>query len=168
MRRKIIEFLIVFISFILQRTVFKAVSMGGISPNLLIIVTAAFGFIRGQKEGMYVGFLAGILTDILFGNGMIGLYALIYSFIGYMNGLFSRVFYPEDIKLPIFLIVISDFIYSFICYILTFLLRSRLDLPFYLLHVMIPEMVYTALVTLIIYRFLLSIEKGIEEKEEVE
>ena len=168
MRRKIIEFLIVFISFILQCTVFKAVSMGGISPNLLIIVTAAFGFIRGQKEGMYVGFLAGILTDILFGNGMIGLYALIYSFIGYMNGLFSRVFYPEDIKLPIFLIVISDFIYSFICYILTFLLRSRLDLPFYLLHVMIPEMVYTALVTLIIYRFLLSIEKGIEEKEEVE
>ena len=168
MRRKIIEFLIVFISFILQCTVFKAVSMGGISPNLLIIVTAAFGFIRGQKEGMYVGFLAGILTDILFGNGMIGLYALIYSFIGYMNGLFSRVFYPEDIKLPIFLIVISDFMYSFICYILTFLLRSRLDLPFYLLHVMIPEMVYTALVTLIIYRFLLSIEKGIEEKEEVE
>ena len=80
----------------------------------------------------------------------------------------SRVFYPEDIKLPIFLIVLSDFIYSFICYILTFLLRSRLDLPFYLLHVMIPEMVYTALVTLIVYRFLLGIEKGIEEKEEVE
>ncbi len=168
MRRKIIEFLIVFIAFILQCTVFKAVNMGGISPNLLIIVTAAFGFIKGQREGMYVGFIAGIFTDILFGNGMIGLYALIYSFLGYLNGLFSRIFYPEDIKLPIFLIVISDFLFTFICYILTFLLRSRLDLPFYLLHVMIPEMVYTALVTLILYRFLLGIEKGIEEKEEAE
>ena len=142
--------------------------MGGISPNLLIIVTAAFGFIRGQREGMYVGFIAGLLTDVLYGNGIIGLYALIYAFIGYLNGLFSRIFYPEDIKLPIFLIVISDLIYSFICYTLTFLLRSRLDLPFYLIHVIIPEMVYTALVTLIIYRFILGIEKSIEEKEDVE
>ena len=168
MRRKIIEFLIIFISFILQCTVFKAVNMGGISPNLLIIVTAAFGFIRGQREGMYVGFIAGLLTDVLYGNGIVGLYALIYAFIGYLNGLFSRIFYPEDIKLPIFLIVISDLIYSFICYTLTFLLRSRLDLPFYLIHVIIPEMVYTALVTLIIYRFILGIEKSIEEKEDVE
>ena len=142
--------------------------MGGISPNLLIIVTAAFGFIRGQREGMYVGFIAGLLTDVLYGNGIVGLYALIYAFIGYLNGLFSRIFYPEDIKLPIFLIVISDLIYSFICYTLTFLLRSRLDLPFYLIHVIIPEMVYTALVTLIIYRFILGIEKSIEEKEDVE
>ncbi|MCR4745962.1 MAG: rod shape-determining protein MreD [Lachnospiraceae bacterium] len=168
MRRKIIEFLIIFISFIIQCTFFKAVNMGGISPNLLIIVTATFGFIRGQREGMYVGFLAGLFTDILFGNGIIGLYTLIYTFVGYLNGLFSRIFYPEDVKLPIFLIIVSDFIYSFICYILTFLLRSRLDLPFYLIHVMIPELVYTALITLIFYRFILIIEKVIEEKEEME
>ena len=168
MRRKIIEFLLVFISFVIQCTCFNAVSMGGIVPNLLIIITAAFGFMHGQKEGMYVGFLSGIFIDVLFGNGIIGLYALIYTFIGYLNGLFSRIFYPEDVKLPIFLIVISDLIYSFICYILTFLLRSRLDLPYYLIRVMIPEMVYTALVTLIIYRFILNIETGIEIREDAE
>lgn len=168
MRRKIIELIIIFLSFIIQCTFFKAVSLGGIVPNLLIIVTSTFGFMRGQREGMYVGFLAGLFTDVLFGNGIIGLFTFVYTVIGYLNGLFSRIFYPEDIKLPILLIVVSDFLYNFLCYVFTFLLRSRLDLPFYLIHVILPEMVYTALVTLLFYRLIFGVESMIEEKEDVE
>ena len=41
----------------LQCTVFKALSIASISPNLLIVVVASFGFMRGKKEGLFVGFL---------------------------------------------------------------------------------------------------------------
>ena len=166
MKRKIIELILVFVCFILQCTFFKAISLGGIVPNLLVIITATFGFMHGQREGMYVGFISGLLTDIMFGNGLIGLYVLIYVIVGYFNGLLSRVFYPEDIKLPIFLVMASDFLYCFISYILTFLLRSRLDLGYYLIHVIIPEMIFTVLITLVIYKGILNLETWIEETED--
>ena len=46
MKRKITVLLIVIVCFLLQTTMFQALSIASISPNLLIIVTASFGFMR--------------------------------------------------------------------------------------------------------------------------
>ena len=54
---------------------------------------------RGRKEGMAVGVICGLLTDVFWGN-TIGFYILLYTVIGYLNGTFERLFYDEDIKLP--------------------------------------------------------------------
>ena len=35
--------------FILQSTVFQAFAIGSIVPNLLLILTVSFGFMRGKK-----------------------------------------------------------------------------------------------------------------------
>ena len=43
----------------------------------MLIITASFGFMRGPREGMFVGFASGLLIDIQHGD-MIGFYALIY------------------------------------------------------------------------------------------
>ncbi|SKB71873.1 rod shape-determining protein MreD [Lachnospiraceae bacterium] len=168
MRRKILEIIIIFIAFILQCTVFRLIALGNVVPNMMIILTSAFGFMRGKKEGMFVGFFCGILTDILFGNGIIGLYALIYVWIGCGNGLFNTLFYPEDIKFPIVLIGVSDLVYGFVYYVFTFLLRSRLDLGYYMLHIVLPEAIYTILVTVVVYRLLLYFEEVMELREKQE
>lgn len=113
---------------------------------------------------MIIGFFCGILSDIFFGEA-IGLYALILMYIGYMNGKFSRVFYPEDIKLPAALIVASDFCYGFICYVLLFLLRGRLSFGYYFMNVILPEIVYTAVVTIILYPLILLLNRWLENGE---
>ena len=58
MLRKIVLFIIISICFVLQTTTFQFFSFANISPNLLIIVVSAFGFMRGKREGMYIGFFA--------------------------------------------------------------------------------------------------------------
>ena len=68
MKRKIIVILTVIICFLLQSTIFKFLSFASISPNLLIIVTSSFGFMRGKKEGMVIGFFSGLLIDIFYGS----------------------------------------------------------------------------------------------------
>ncbi len=151
-----------FVCFLLQCTFFKNISLGGIGPNLLIILTSAFGFMKGKDEGMFVGFLSGIMIDILYGNGIVGLYTLIYTYIGYTNGMFHRIFYPEDVRFPIILITISDLVYCFLSYILTFLLRNRLEVGFYMSHVIIPEVVYTVFITILFYKLLLKLEMSLE------
>ncbi len=167
MRRFIVSFLLVISCFVLQSTVFKAIAFGGIIPNLMIVLTASFGFMRGEKTGLLFGFFCGLLADIFFGN-VIGLYAIIYMYIGYVNGKFNKIFYPDDIKLPLALILVSDITYGFLCYVILFLMRGRFHFTYYLLHIILPEMVYTIGVTLIFYPFLLWINKRLEYREQKE
>ena len=156
--------LFVIICFLLQCTVFNNLSFGGIIPNLMIIVTASYGFMKGRKSGLLVGFFSGLLMDIFF-SSILGFYALIYMYIGYLNGIFRKMFYPEDIKLPIALIVSSDFIYNMVIYILSFLLKGRFQFSYYFLNIIIPEMVYTIIVTCVLYPLLLLVESRLEWRE---
>ena len=65
---------------------------------------------------MAVGVICGLLTDVFWGN-TIGFYILLYTMIGYLNGTFERLFYDEDIKLPLVLISGSELIYGgIICF----------------------------------------------------
>lgn len=164
MRRKITVVIIVIICFLLQSTLFKALSIASISPNLLIIVTSSFGFMRGKKEGLLTGFLCGLCIDIFYG-GTIGFYAMIYMYLGYINGLFRKVFFPEDIKLPMILITASDFVCNLLVYVFQFLFRRQFHFPYYMIHIIIPELVYTILVTVFLYFILLKINQKLEMAE---
>ena len=165
MRRFIVSVLLIIICFLLQTTVFKGIAFGGIVPNLLIILTASFGFMRGESTGLIFGFFCGFLADIFFGN-VLGLNAMIYMYIGYANGKFHRIFYPDDIKLPLCLILFSDLAYGFLYYITLFLMRARFYIRYYFLHIILPEVVYTLLITLLLYPLILWLNKKLEDAEE--
>lgn len=164
MKRNIILFFVILCGFVLQTTLFQTLSFGGISPNILIIITVSYGFMHGKKCGMVVGFICGLLMDIFYGS-VLGFYALVYLYIGAANGVFHSIFYQDDIKLPLALILTSDFVYSFICYVLLFLLRSRFDFIFYMKNIIIPEIVYTIFVTVFIYPCILLLNRTTDEDE---
>ena len=164
MRRKIVLTITIIACFLLQCTVFKALSIASISPNLLIVVVASFGFMRGKKEGMFVGFFCGLLIDIFYGS-MIGFYALIYMYIGFCNGFLYKIFFDEDVKVPMVLVAGSDIAYGVLVYGLQFMLRGRLDFFSYLQHIILPEMVYTVLLTAVLYRPLYRLNRWLTENE---
>lgn len=164
MLRKFVLTISIIVFYILQCTIFKSLALASVSPNLLLILTFAAGFMRGKKEGMYVGFFSGLILDLFYGK-TIGFNAILYMYIGYINGFFNSVFYDEDVTLPIGLVCASDFVYNFFYYIFSFLLRNRLDFPYYLIHIIIPEMIYTVVITLLIYRLMLRINRKMESIE---
>ena len=164
MKRIIVVTLLVIVCFLLQCTVFHALAFGGIVPNLLIVLTASFGFMRGEKTGLIIGFFCGLLMDIFFGE-VIGFNALLYMYVGYTNGKFNHIFFPEDVKLPIVLIICSDLFYSITCYILMFFMRARFHIGHYFLHVILPEIVYTIVITIFLYPVILWINRKLESSE---
>ena len=164
MYRKITMLLLILISYLIQSTMIRILPMGGVAPNLLIILTSSFGFMRGKKDGMFIGFISGLVMDILFGN-IIGFYALVYMVIGYLNGFFATIFYPEDIKLPVALIMSSELVYCFLIYFFRFLIQGKLRFGYYFLHVILPEIVYTIFVTIIVYKVILNINEWLEDVE---
>ena len=164
MLRKIVVTLFILFGFILQCSVFGSIAMAGIIPNLMIILTSSFGFMRGEREGLIIGFCCGLLNDIFFGS-FLGFYALVLMYIGFLDGKFSRIFYPEDIKLPIALIVTSDLSYGVICYVLLFMLRGKFQFAYYFSHVILPEALYTIVVALFLYPVILKVNEKLEAGE---
>lgn len=165
MKRKVITFVIILVCFLLESTIFHNIKITTVSPNLLIIVTSSFGFMRGKKTGMAVGFVSGFFVDLFWGH-LMGFNMLLYTIIGYFNGAFKRLFYDDDIKLPIGLITASELVYGVITYVFMYMLRGDFGFDVYLLHIIIPELVYTILVTLILYQMILHVNKKLEAEEQ--
>lgn len=155
---------VVLVCYLLQCTLLPYISLASVKPNLMIIITAAFGFMRGPKEGMAVGFFSGLLTDIQFGS-ILGFYALVYLLLGFVNGLFRQVYYDEDIKLPLVLIAASEFLYGLVIYLLMFMLRSEFHFIYYLGHNIIPELIYTIAAGLGVYPLILYFNRKLEAEE---
>lgn len=165
MKRKITVFLIIFITFLLQSTVFSRLLSSSVRPNLLVIVTSSFGFMRGKKEGMFVGFATGIFVDLFWGTTL-GFNMMLFSFIGYINGYFHRLFFDEDIKLPLVLIGVSEFLFGVVTCFCNYVLRGDFEFYYYLIHIILPELVYTILATLILYQIILHVNKKLESEEQ--
>lgn len=163
-KRICITILLVLVGFVLQCTVFARLSLGSIKPNILLIIVASLGFLRGSREGMLAGFLAGILIDIQFGE-LLGFYALFYLIIGYVNGLLGITYYVENLKLPLAFIAASEFCYGVLIYLLMFMMRSEFDFPYYFSHIIIPELIYTILVAVVLYPLIRLMNHRIETEE---
>lgn len=167
MKRFITLALLITTCFLFQTTVFQMLSLADVVPNLLLMLTVAFGYMRGEKEGLYIGFCCGLLVDCIYGD-VVGIYAFIYMLIGYINGFVNKMYYSDDIIIPVALVAASDFIYDFLYYVFEFLLRGRLNFFFYLKRIMLPELIYTVLLSVLFYKLFHTINSWLEKMEKRE
>ncbi|MBR1860393.1 MAG: rod shape-determining protein MreD [Lachnospiraceae bacterium] len=164
MIRKLVMVVGAFILFLLQSCVFTQFNTGGIYPNLLLLITSIYGVMHGERAGIITGFLLGMIFDIFYGD-MIGLHALILMYIGYLNGKFCGIYYPEDIKLPLGLVFLSNVSYGILTYIFEYLIRGRVHFGYYFVHIIFPEILYTMLMMIVIYPLIVVIYNGFEKAE---
>ena len=163
--RKIIMTGIVILAAFIQTAVFPLFSFQIPYPNLMILLTSVFGFIAGKREGMYTGFICGLCMD-LSGGTVLGFSALLFMYLGYMNGMIRRFIYEEDIIFPIILVAATDFAYNFIYFVLNFMLRNRLQFGYYFIHTVLPEILFTAVLVLFSYKQFLKLHKRLLRYEE--
>ena len=78
---------------------------------------------------------------------------------GFFSGYAFRIYYDDDIKVPMLLTAIMDLLYNLAVYILQFLLRGRIGLFTYLYRIIIPEIVYTVFLTVIVYKIFYFINR---------
>ena len=163
MRRVLALGVLIIINFSLQSTVFGFHDINSITPNLLLILTMSFGLMRGRKEGRLVGFFSGFLMDVFF-SSVLGPYMLIYMLIGYINGFFHKNYMIEDVLLPLIVIVADEFVFNIVIYLIFFFLRNQLDFGLYLRRIIFPETLCTTLLTIIIYKLYVIINKHLKVK----
>ena len=163
-RRLLLYLFSLFVLFLLQISLPVFMPFTALKPNLLLILVSAFGLLRGERTGLLLGFLSGLLIDLLFGD-VVGLYALIYMFLGFIVGTFYKSFATNRILLSVSLIGAADVFYGFVCYVFLFLLRGRFHFGYYLWHVILPEAVFTMTIAVLLYPLFLKINDLLEERE---
>ena len=163
--KKVLVFAVsVYILYILQTALFPYFELGGIVPNLLLILTTFYGFMRDKREGMIAGFVCGIVLD--FSTGLLfGVHTLALLLIGFLNGFFRRIFFGDDVKLPILFTGISDLFYGMFMYVFFFIPRGSTHFSYYLKSVMIPEAIYSVMVAFVLYFIYAKIFEVLDQDE---
>ena len=153
MRRVAVLTILLILSFLLQTTVFSLHDLTGPAPNLTLILTMSFGIMRGRKEGLLTGFFSGLLYDLFFGS-YLGIYAFVYM----------KKYLMEDISLPVLIIIVDQLVLDMITFIGNFLLRNRVNLGYMFVHHMLPQLLYDVLLTVLVYRIYLRINRHLRRK----
>lgn len=152
-KKKIVAFIVILVSFVLQTTLFQEIALASVVPNLVLVVTISYAYLRGRTSGILIGLLCGFMLDMMYGS-LIGLYGFIFMTIGFVVGFCQKLYFTDSLLLPTVLIAGGDFVYCSYCYITEFLMRGRTHLGFFFLHNFLPEILYTTIVGIALYRFI--------------
>lgn len=166
MKRYISMFILFYICFLLQTTVFAYFKISNVMPNLILLITSISGFMYGRRMGMFIGISSGLLIDLLYGE-VIGISVLIYTVIGYLNGSVNKLYLKDDYVIPFTAMAVSDLLYGILFYLCHFFLRGRLHILFYLRSLMIPEMIYTFLIGILLYLLIKRLDTWIHPPQEI-
>lgn len=131
---------------IIHTTLIRFLAIGGIAPDILLVLVAYIAVREGQIRATVAGFLIGILVDLISGSGgMLGLSALSMTLAGFVAG----YFYNENKVLQNlgsyrFLIIIgAAALLHHTVYFLIFLQGSSLGVDAMILRYGIAAAVYT-------------------------
>jgi len=86
--------------FVLQFSFLPLISIYGVVPDLLVLATVSFSFLRGSAWGALIGFSLGLMQDLSAG-AFFGLNTFLLTLIGLFFGRFSDRVLQEQFFLPL-------------------------------------------------------------------
>jgi rod shape-determining protein MreD len=144
---------------LLQSTLFPQISLLGIRPELLYLVTILVAVLEGPTQGAVVGFSGGLLQDFLL-NEPKGITALTLTLLGYAMGLVRQYLTSPSPLLPTILVAVGTAAGITFHLIVSFLL-GQFDQPIaYAAKVVLLTSVYNAVLTPIVYPLLRRLLEG--------
>lgn len=105
-RRVLVIGLVLITALLLQSTLFPQLTLLGVRPELVYLVTILFALLEGPTEGAVVGFVGGLFQDFLL-NAPKGITALTLTMLGYSIGLASQFITSPSPLLPTVLVALG-------------------------------------------------------------
>lgn len=146
----IIIILMFFIIYFLQSNFFTWFNIGGIMPNLYVILILFIGLFIKKKLGIAFGIIFGLFLDIV-ARKSIGISSISFALIGLLTEILGRDF-SKDSRLTIILMVTaSTAIFETIAYIFGILLNGAAVEILSFIRILSIEILFNAFITIIIY-----------------
>ena len=155
----ILAFLIIYF---LQANFFNYFTIAGIKPNLFVILVLFLGLFAGRRVGTSLGIFFGILLDIFIGRS-IGIAGILLGVIGFLGGYLDKNFSKES-KITILIMVMGcSLLFEFGSYLLNSIILSYSIQLGAFIKIVLVEMLYNGILTVILYPLLKKAGVYIEE-----
>jgi len=155
-------FLTFLITYFLQSNFFSWFTIAGIKPNLFIMLQLFISLFVGIKVGIGYGFFFGFFLDMVMGKSF-GIYTIMLTIIAILGWYFDKNF-SKDSRLTIMLMVIaSTFVFEIGSYVLSIVIQGINIEILYFAKTLFIELIYNAIITIIIYPGVQLIGYKIEE-----
>jgi rod shape-determining protein MreD len=106
---------------ILQSTIVPQLAVWGVFADLPLLVVVSWSLLRGSREGIVWGFIAGVAVD-LFSGAPFGAATLPMIAVGFLSGLGQAAVFRAHIALPLVAMFLATVVYD-----LLFLLVVRIS-----------------------------------------
>ena len=150
--RSLVFLLLVLGALIVQSTALNYFSIFGVIPDLVLVLAILNGFLRGTREGAFLGFVAGILQDLVSG-GYFGVNAITKMVAGYLAGLGEGRLYRENRLIAAALTWLCTFLSELVYYLLLYMINVHVSVLPAIFQIILPVSLYNAMSVLIIYGF---------------
>lgn len=138
---------------LLQVAIAPHIAIGGIVPNMLLLVVVTLALVQGPRSGMVAGFSAGLIFDLL-GTAPIGPGALVLCLVGFVAGSLQANTFAEGWTLPLVVLFIASLIAEVAYGIVLAVLGEGGAVLGAVLTVMVPGAVYNAALAVLLYPWL--------------
>lgn len=88
---------------LLQTTVLGIVAVGGVTPDLQLILLVFLALRRGSMSGQLAGFAGGLLEDLV-SLAPLGFHALVRTLVGFTSGLLHGLVRTNAIAVPVLIL----------------------------------------------------------------
>lgn len=140
-----------FVIYFLQSDFFSWFTIGGIKPNLFIILSLFIGLFLGRRYGLFFGIIYGFLLDSLIGRN-IGISSVMLGIIGLMGGYIDKNFSKDSRLMIMAMVAITTVIYELGFYIIQSIVLSYTIAEFTIfIKTIIIELIFNIVITIIIY-----------------
>ena len=139
-----------FIVYILQANFFSWFTIAGVKPNLFVIFILLVGLFAGRKIGVVFGIITGLCLDLLVGR-TIGISAILLGAVGFLGEHFDKNFSKESRFTIMLMVMGTTFLYEIAGYIYHIFRLGILFEPYSFLKIVLIEVLYNAIIVIIIY-----------------
>jgi len=158
----IILSVLLLVSTMLQTNIVGNIEIFGVEPNLFIIMITGFALLNGPFEGAIVGFIAGLIQDVIIGNS-VGGFALLGMYLGMIIGISNKRFVKDSLIIAVPFVFISTILYEAVFYIFSFYLKGDNNVLFAFRNIILPEALYNSVITLGLFPLIVYLEGLINE-----
>ncbi len=143
----------VVIATLLQVGLAPYIALGGIVPNLLLLVVVTLALVQGRRSGMVAGFTAGIIFDLL-GTAPVGPAALVFCIVGFLAGSLQANTFAEGWTLPLVILFVASMTAEVFYGIVLAILGEGGAGMGAVFTVMLPGAVYNSALAVLVYPWL--------------
>jgi len=141
---------VVFVAALLQAVVVSSFVVGGGAPDLLLVVVVSLGLLRGSIPGAFLGFVAGLVVDLLTLETL-GITSLVLTLSGFWAGRYGETTGRDRRVAPIVAVGVITVLAGLFAFVLHYMLGDEVDARHALLTALAPTLLANLVLALPVY-----------------